>query len=323
MKQEKLRLRPTGLWFIFGPVLGCMWLAAINYSNNLVYAILYLVGSLSFISIFHTWRNLTALRIEHVRIQPTFAGEDVRVEIFLRNVAKRTVYGLFFASIGDELDPPRRWNWGRPLVEVLRSRRTRPLRGPDDKGIRLAPEDSQATEVTFPSGRRGVYRFESLLVRTSFPFGLFWASFRLPVEAEYFIYPQPKGRAEWPGLHPSGDAGSPQSQKPGDDFSGVRAYMPGESLRHVDWKAFARGRPLSVKQFTGGSGHELWLDAAAMGHLPLEVRLSQLALWVVNAEKEEIPYALKLGRTSLPLGLGPAQMRRALETLAMAGAGPS
>ncbi len=58
-----------------------------------------------------------------------------------------------------------------------------------------------------------------------------------------------------------------------------------------------------------------------MVRLPLEDRLSQLALWVVNAEKEEIPYALKLGRTTLPLGLGPAQSRRALETLAVAGLG--
>jgi uncharacterized protein (DUF58 family) len=99
--------------------------------------------------------------------------------------------------------------------------------------------------------------------------------------------------------------------------------MPGESLRHVDWKAFARGRPLSVKQFTGGGGYELWLDAAEMGRMPLEARLSQLALWVVNAEKEEMPYALKLGRTALPLGIGPAQMRRALEALAVAGAGTS
>jgi uncharacterized protein (DUF58 family) len=321
MKRENLRLRPTGLWLIFGPVLGCMWLAAINYSNNLVYAILYLIASLSFISIFHTWRNLGALRIENVRIQPAFAGEDVRVEIFLRNVSKHSIYGFFFASIGDDIDSSRRWKWGRSLEEVLRSRRTRSLRGPDDRGIRLAPEDSRAVEVTFPSGRRGVYRFESMLVRSAFPFGLFWASFRLPVDAEYFIYPQPKGRAEWPGLHPSGDAGSPQSSMPGDDFSGVRAYMPGESLRHVDWKAFARGRPLSVKQFTGGSGNELWLDSAELGKLPLETRLSQLALWVVNAEKEEIPYALRLGRVTLPLGLGAAQARRALEALAVAGAG--
>ena len=92
-------------------------------------------------------------------------------------------------------------------------------------------------------------------------------------------------------------------------------------MRHVDWKAFARGRPLSIKQFTGGEGHELRLDAAELGRLPLEARLSQLALWIVNAEKAEIPYSLRLGRTTLPLGLGAIQSRRALEALAVAGAG--
>jgi uncharacterized protein (DUF58 family) len=156
-----------------------------------------------------------------------------------------------------------------------------------------------------------------------YPFGLFSASIRLPVGAEYFVYPKPVGSDVWPSLQQGGESGAPSSAKAGDDFAGVRAYMPGESLRHVDWKAFARGRPLSVKQFTGGGGHELWFDAGEMGRLPLEARLSQLALWIVNAEKEEIPYALRLGRTTMPLGLGPAQERRALEALAVAGAGPA
>lgn len=306
MKPESFRLRPTALWLIFGPVLGCMWLAAVNYSNNLVYAILYLVGALSFISVFHTRRNLASLRVEHIRIQPAFAGEEVRVEIYLRNPTQRPIYGLFFARLGDEAGF---------------SRRSTPLRSPGGGGVRIEAGDSCSAEVVFPSQRRGMYRFESLLVRTSYPLGLFWASFQVPVRAEYYIYPQAKGQSAWPELHPGGEEGSPASQKPGDDFSGVRAYMPGESLRHVDWKAFARGRPLSVKQFTGGSGHELWLDAAAMKRQPLEARLSQLALWIVNAEKAEIPYALKLGRTTLPLGLGEAQSRRALEALAVAGVG--
>jgi uncharacterized protein (DUF58 family) len=306
MKRESIRLRPTALWVIFGPVLGCMWLAAVNYANNLVYAILYLIGALSFISIFHAWRNLAALRIEHIRVQPAFAGEEVRLEIYLRNPSGHTIYGLFFARLGEEAGL---------------TRRPAPLRAPGGGGVRIEAGDSCATELVFPSERRGMYRFESLLVRSSYPFGLFWASFRVPLNAEYFVYPQPKGSVDWPELHAGGEQGSPTSQKPGDDFAGVRTYMPGESLRHVDWKAFARGRPLSVKLFTGGSGHELWLDAAGMSRLPLEARLSQLALWIVNAEKEEIPYALKLGRTTLPLGLGPEQSRRALEALAVAGVG--
>ncbi len=307
MKQEGFRLRPTGLWLIFGPVLGCMWLAAVNYSNNLVYAILYLVAALSFVSLFHTWRNLAALRVEHIRIHPAFAGEDVRMEIFVRNISRHAIYGVFFARLGDEIESIFR---GSPLHLI--------------KGgsARLEPEDSFAVAVSFPTARRGLYRFDTLLVRSSYPFGLFWASFRVPLSAAYYVYPQPKGSAIWPELRSSDEGGSPISPKPGDDFAGVRPYMPGESLRHVDWKAFARGRPLSVKQFTGGAGHELWLDADEMKSLPLEARLSQIALWIVQAEKAEVPYALKLGRTVLPLGAGEAQSRRALETLAVAGLGP-
>jgi uncharacterized protein (DUF58 family) len=306
MKRENIRARPTGLWIIFGPVLGCMWLAAVNYSNNLVYAILYLVGSLSFISMFHTWRNLASLRIDSIRVNPAFAGEDVTVQIFLSEPAGHPVYGLVFARLGDAAGALR-----RPATLILRG----------GGGLRIMPGDSCSVEVVFPAARRGMYRFESLLVKSSYPFGLFWASFSVPLGAVYYVYPQPRGTEVWPELNPAGENGSPYSLKPGDDFSGVRAYSPGESLRHVDWKAYARGRPLSVKQFTGGDGLELWLDAGQMQRLALEDRLSQLALWIMNAEKAEIPYALKLGRTALPLGLGPTQSRRALEVLAVAGIG--
>jgi uncharacterized protein (DUF58 family) len=306
MKRGDIRLRPTGLWLLFGPILGCMWLAAVNYSNNLVYIILYLVGTLSFISIFHTWRNLAGLEVEHVRVHSAFAGDEARVEIHLRNFFRQPIYGLFFARHGEETGSARRLT---PLS----------LRG--NGAVRIEAGDARTVEVAFPAGRRGMYRFEALWVRSSYPFGLFWARFRVPVEADYFIYPKPKGQAAWPELRPSGEDGQLLSAHQGDDFAGVRPYGAGESLRHVDWKAYARGRPLSVKQFTGGEGRELWLDAGEMSHLPLEDRLSQLALWVVNAEKEEMVYALKLGRTKLPLGKGPVQARRALEALAVAGMG--
>ncbi len=307
MKRESLKLHPTGLWIVFGPILGCMWLAAVNYSNNLVYAILYLIASLSFISLFHTWRNLSLVKVEHVRVSSAFAGEDVLVEIYLKAPEKFSVYGLVFARLGEDSG-----SWRQPVPLVMRG----------GKGVeRIQAGDGCTVEATIPAGRRGMYRFEVLQVRSAYPFGLFWASFTVPVGTEYFVYPQPRGSELWPELHPGGENGSPYSLKPGDDFSGVRAYSPGESLRHIDWKAYARGRPLSVKQFTGGDGRELWLDAAEMNRLPLEDRLSQLALWIVNAEKEEIPYALKLGRTALPLGLGPVQSRRALESLAVAGLG--
>ena len=45
-----------------------------------------------------------------------------------------------------------------------------------------------------------------------------------------------------------------------DDFAGLRKYQPGDSLRHVAWKAVARGQAVMTKQFSGLAAGELWLD---------------------------------------------------------------
>ena len=219
-----------------------------------------------------------------------------------------TIYGLFFARHGEDVaGPVRPLTWAHPLgiMELFRSRRTAPLRLADGRGVRIEAEDTLR-------GGGGVYLGAARVVPLRCAAGADFLSVRAFLGERapdggpgIFCLPASR-RAAASGRRCSRAATRARRfrSKPGDDFAGVRAYVPGESLRHVDWKAFARGRPLSVKQFTGGGGYELWLDAAEMGRLPLEARLSQLALWVVNAEKEEIPYALKLGRTTLPLGLG-------------------
>ena len=293
------RLRLTALWFLFGPVLGCMWLAAVNYSNNLVYAILYLIGALSFVSAFHTWRNLAGIRIEHVRVKPAFAGEEIEVEIHLRNTGGRSSYNLGFER-GD-----------RGATVALRSR----------KGTTVEAGDARIVTAFMPPARRGSYKMDKLVVRSAYPFGLFWAVLRVPLKVDYFVYPEPRGKRELPPMESSGDEGL--AKRSGDDFSGVRAYSPGESLRHIDWKAYARGRPLVVKQFTGGEGRELWLEGRSLVRMSLEDRLSQLTLWALEAEEGDVPYGLSIGDVHFPPDLGSTHQRRVLEALATGGRDPS
>jgi uncharacterized protein (DUF58 family) len=290
-----IRLRFTALWFLFGPVLGCMWLAAVNYENNLVYAVLYLVAALSFISIFHTWRNLASIEVEHVRVKPAFAGEEVEVEIHLRNCGTRSSYNLSF--------------------ERLEEGKRKPVRSRG--GTNLDPGDARIVSAFLPPEARGRYVLEKLLVRSAYPFGLFWAKLRAPAQAAYYVYPAPHGWQELPEMLSTGTEGPPHGS--GDDFSGVRAYSPGESLRHIDWKAYARGRPLVVKQFTGGEGRELWLEARTLARLSLEDRLSQMTLWAIEAEEGEVAYGLNVGDVHLPPALGPNHQRSILEALATAG----
>jgi uncharacterized protein (DUF58 family) len=294
-----IRLRFTALWFLFGPVLGCMWMAAVNYSNNLVYAVLYLIGALSFVSAFHTWRNLAPIHIEHVRVKPAFAGEEIEVEIHLRNTGKRASYNLGFERVD------------RGTTIPLRAR----------KGTSVEAGDARIVTAFLPPARRGAYQIDKLVARSAYPFGLFWAITRVPVTLTYYVYPEPRGRGQLPAMQSTGEEGRPS--RSGDDFSGVRAYSPGESLRHIDWKAFARGRPLVVKQFTGGEGWELWLEARALTGMSLEDRLSQLTLWAVQAEEGEVPYGLSVGDVHLPPALGPIHRRHVLEALATGGREPS
>ena len=82
--------------------------------------------------------------------------------------------------------------------------------------------------------------------------------------------------------------------------------MSGESQRHIDWRAVARGQPLMTKQFTAESETVVYLDFSPLHFADMEESLSQLALWVIEAERAQRPYGLRLPATEIPPSLGNA-----------------
>ena len=103
----------------------------------------------------------------------------------------------------------------------------------------------------------------------------------------------------------------------GDDFAGVRAYVSGESQRHIDWKAVARGQPLMIKQFAAETEGVVHLDFSALGFANVEERLSQLALWVIEAERARRPYGLRLPGTEIPPAVGQVHFHQCLRALSL------
>jgi len=97
----------------------------------------------------------------------------------------------------------------------------------------------------------------------------------------------------------------------------VRAYVSGESQRHIDWKAVARGQPLMTKQFTAEADGLLYLDFAAVPFSDLEERLSQLVLWVIEAERTRLPYGLRLPAVEIAPSLGHSHFHHCLRALAL------
>ena len=80
-----------------------------------------------------------------------------------------------------------------------------------------------------------------------------------------------------------------------EDFIGFRQYQSGDSMRAVDWKAYARERGLISKRFSGKGTKKIIIDWQHTSHIgDTELRLSQLCLWILEAEKQHLQYALAL-----------------------------
>ena len=77
----------------------------------------------------------------------------------------------------------------------------------------------------------------------------------------------------------------------------------------------ASGTP--ALQFAVEAGGLLYLDFAAVQFSDPEERLSQLALWVIEAERARHPYGLRLPTAEIAPSHGESHFHRCLRTLAL------
>jgi uncharacterized protein (DUF58 family) len=284
-------LCPTAGFACLVFVLGVMWYSAASQNNAAVYLLLFCLTSVFLVSIPHTLLNLGGLKTTAQSVKPTFAGQEVSlpVEITNQSRAQRHAIALSLPQAGG--DPQR--------IETI----------PAGKSARVT--------VRFPAPVRGEHEIGRLCLTSLYPLGFLRASRRISTSQRYLVYPKPAGDPSLPIGSARSTRNRPWSELgEGDDFAGVRTYLPGESQRHIDWKAVARGQALMTKQFSAETNDVLYLDFADVRKDP-EARLSQLTLWVIEAERARRPYGLRLPATQIPPSIGEQHFHRCLRALAL------
>jgi uncharacterized protein (DUF58 family) len=134
----------------------------------------------------------------------------------------------------------------------------------------------------------------------------------------YIVYPKPAGDVRLPLSFVRRRDGQPVTEfGEGDDFAGIRAYVHGESQRHIDWRAVARGQPLVTKQFTAEPACVVYLDFFALRSADVEEKLSQLALWVIEAERARRPYGLRLPSVEIAPAVGQSHFHQCMRALSL------
>jgi uncharacterized protein (DUF58 family) len=286
--------RPTRSGFILLLVLLAMLVASTNYGNNMAYILTFLILSLLLVTLLQTRNNLKGLEIKNVLPQPAFAGSSVRFTLEVHNRLSGKRFGIYLAS-PEAVSPDD-------------------LFGP----FSVEPFSSATAEISLPAPKRGRFDLAHLNILTIYPLGIFQVWSKLDVGKSYLVYPKPGGHLPWPEPEIFSEGNGESSEtKGGDDFVGTRPYRPGESMHHIDWKAVARGRSLNIKEFSGGGSAQLWFDWSNIGGFGSESRLSQLTRWVLEADKQNTDFGLKLLDTTIDLGSGSSHTLKCLSSLAL------
>ncbi|MDQ1919427.1 DUF58 domain-containing protein [Massilia pseudoviolaceinigra] len=297
LTQRRVFILPSGAGMGFAALILILLIGSINYSLGLGFALTFTMGTCAMVDIYMTYKNMAHLHLRPGRAQPVFAGEVAQFELHLVNRTKLDRYALWvdFMEAGE----------ARHVVDV-------------------AAGATSAVVLSAPSTERGWLAAPRIRLSTRFPLGLLraWSYWQPDLNALVYPFPEENG----PPLPISGvESADGHGHAGHDDFAGIRSYQPGDPMRHMAWRQIARldpadGGQLVTKHFEGGAVDELVLDFNALPSIMnLELRLSRMTRWVLDAEQRALPYAFRIGATDFEASIGEAHQAACLRALALHG----
>lgn len=310
---RRVYILPTRPGLAFTVLLLIMLIGALNYNLGLGFALTFFTGACAVADMFLTTRNLAGLTLAPGRTVAVFAGDEAQFELHLHNPTRRDRYAI---RLGFEV---------APHATAADTGARDAAAGAPGIAADVPAGATTAVVLSAPTSARGMLAAPRIRLAASFPLGLFraWAYWKpAPPVLSVLVYPAPETP---PVPLPSHGAASEDGHGAVglDNFAGIRSYQQGDPLRHLAWRQIARHDPalggqLVTKQFDGGAVAELALDFAALpAHLDLELRLSRLTQWVLQAEARALPYRLTIaGHTHGP-ALGDAHRAACLRALAL------
>lgn len=285
---RRLYIVPTRTGLGLATLLVAMLLAGLNYQNGLALLLCFTLTGVMLVAMVRCHQRLQGLRIDTLHLQPAFCGQTVQVTARLHLPA-------------DE------------CAEDLQAR----LRDEPTTQTRLHALDGRFAQLSLSgtATQRGWWVLPAIQLQTTAPFGLFrsWTWIHLPLHT--IVYPAPSGSLPLPSSH-SGSVGDSTTLSSGsDEWLGLREHREADGLRQVDWKRWARGGSMQVRQFAGLGGGTRELDFASVSLPDLEARLSQLTLWLMQLDAMGETYLLRLPTQQIQAGQGPQQLQRCLAAL--------
>jgi uncharacterized protein (DUF58 family) len=306
LTQRTVYILPTRAGLMLFVTLLVLLVAAINYQLNLGYLLTFLLGGSAVVGMHVCHGTLRGLGLHLLPPQPQFARASAVLDVVLSSQRSSVRHGIGLSVWG--LD---QWAWND-----------------------VPAQGSSTIQVAWQPLQRGWHRVPTLTAETRFPMGTFrvWTVWR--PAAQVLVYPAPEAHPPPlpPGQTRTGGAVM-QHARDGGEYDGVRAYRRGDPLKQIVWKKAAHTDQLVSREREPQEGEELWLDfdhtgvsaaapaaAADQTHAPQSVterKLARLCAWVLQVDRLDLDYGLRLPGKVVAPGSGEAHKRECLEALAL------
>jgi uncharacterized protein (DUF58 family) len=285
----------SGNTFIFPSKLGlhfllCCFLLFIlgtNYQNNLILFLVFFLCSFMVTCLLLSYQNLAGLTLNAIEPEAQFSCCDCQFKLRV-NLSNTTATDIYFCFQTNSSQ----------LKSII---------------------SNDIVELYSYSILRGYFDPGRVTVRSNFPFGLFNVWTHLDFGFNALLYPQPlENKFQATSLSDNVHENSHDQSLLGvDQFSSLKNYQQGESLRSVAWKQLAQGRGWLTKQFEQSAGGDILLDINNLTHLPVETRLSFLCYQIIELQKNNQRYTLILNNETINVGSGYRHKEHCLKALAL------
>ncbi len=285
LSHKSIFILPSGFGLSWLILLLILFLFGTNYQNNLVMGLSFLLLSMFNTCIIYSYRNLAGLTLTSTHTEGnSFAGQPSYIPILLSAKDQALEIKLNFD--------------GQP-IEIAQKVR------PQSATILLKVEQTL----------RGVLKPGRVKVESRYPLGLCraWSYVDLDIQKVIFARPVQNTNKLNDNIDASDDQHDIGKFVSGiDEFSGLKDYVKGESLKQVAWKQWAQGRGMFSKQFEQPQGAPMWLELDLTTDNQ-ELCLSKLAWQTEQLTHKQQIFGLKLGAISIPPAKG-QQHRLSVQT---------
>jgi uncharacterized protein (DUF58 family) len=247
---------PAYSGWLLGGLASFFFIAATNTLAGWLYVISGISLAVLAIAALLPERMLRQLQIRRMAIAPVSVGDPLRLEMMIENPTNQA---KSLIQVEDILPTVL----GKPKIQAIEH---------------IPPRTTHHWRYEQATAQRGVYRWQTVNLRTAAPLGLFWCRRSRLTAATAIVYPTVLPLAQCPVVDQMGredsvqlsDDRHPQAANQGLTRS-MRPYRWGDPTRLIHWRTSARHGELRVREleiFAGGQDLVICLDSAMPWRFP-------------------------------------------------------